>query len=67
MIRALQARVILLAAIVGQSDVGHPTDALHVRGRRRPEAPLTQVAINFGTTTWLEQVSDEQYRAAAVK
>lgn len=33
----------------------------------RPEAPLTQVAISFGTTTWLEKVSDEQYRAAAVK
>ena len=33
----------------------------------RPEAPLTQVAISFGTTTWPEKVSDEQYRAAAVK
>jgi 4-carboxymuconolactone decarboxylase len=31
----------------------------------RPESPLTQVAISFGTTTWLEKVSDEQYRAAA--
>jgi 4-carboxymuconolactone decarboxylase len=31
----------------------------------RPESPLTQVAISFGTTTWLEKVSDDQYRAAA--
>jgi quercetin dioxygenase-like cupin family protein len=33
----------------------------------RPEAPLTQVAISFGTTTWLEKVTDEQYAAAAPK
>ena len=30
----------------------------------RPESPLTQVAISFGMTTWLEKVSDDQYRAA---
>jgi quercetin dioxygenase-like cupin family protein len=33
----------------------------------RPEAPLTQVAISFGTTTWLEKVSDDQYAAATPK
>ena len=32
-----------------------------------PDAPLTQVAVSFGTTTWLEKVTDEQYRAAATK
>ena len=33
----------------------------------RPEAPLTQVAISFGTTTWLAKVTDEQYATAAAK
>jgi quercetin dioxygenase-like cupin family protein len=33
----------------------------------RPEAPLTQVAISFGTTTWLEKVTDQQYAAGAPK
>ncbi len=32
-----------------------------------PDAPLTQVAVSFGTTTWLEKVTDEQYKAAALK
>jgi len=32
-----------------------------------PDAPLTQVAVSFGTTTWLEKVTDEQYSAAAPK
>lgn len=32
-----------------------------------PDAPLTQVAVSFGATTWLEKVSDEQYAAAARK
>ena len=33
---------------------------VHLHGAR-PEAPLTQVAISFGMTTWLEKVTDEQY------
>jgi len=33
----------------------------------RPEAPLTQVAISFGTTTWLEKVTDQQYASGAPK
>ena len=41
-------------------------DVVHWHGAR-PEAALTQVAISFGTTTWLEKVSDEQYAAATPK
>jgi hypothetical protein len=99
MIRAMQARAILLAAIVvigastialsqapPQSASPAAPDPANFTGRvtanptsnirptrdtfeagARPGAPLTQVAISFGTTTWLEKVSDEQYRAAAVK
>jgi quercetin dioxygenase-like cupin family protein len=26
-----------------------------------PKAPLTQVALSFGMTTWMEKVSDEDY------
>jgi quercetin dioxygenase-like cupin family protein len=33
----------------------------------RPEAPLTQLAISFGTTTWLEKVTDQEYASAASK
>ncbi len=33
----------------------------------RPEAALTQVAISFGMTTWLEKVTDDQYTSAAPK
>lgn len=32
-----------------------------------PTAPLTQVAVSFGTTTWLEKVTDAQYNSAARK
>jgi len=32
-----------------------------------PDRPLTQVAVSFGTTTWLEKVTDEQYASAAPK
>lgn len=32
-----------------------------------PDAPLTQVAVSFGATKWLEKVSDAQYNAAARK
>lgn len=32
-----------------------------------PAAPLTQVAVSFGTTTWLEKVTDEQYASAALR
>ena len=30
-----------------------------------PDAPLTQVAVSFGTTTWLDKVTDAEYAAAA--
>ena len=29
-----------------------------------PGEPLTQVAVSYGTTTWMEKVSGEQYAAA---
>lgn len=76
MIRAMSARVIVLTALaaLGASTIvlsQSPRDTysvgagiVHWHGAR-PESPLTQVAISFGTTTWLEKVSDEQYRAAA--
>ena len=41
-------------------------NVVHWHGAR-PEAALTQVAISFGTTTWLEKVTDEQYAAATPK
>lgn len=30
-----------------------------------PNEPLTQVALSYGVTTWLDKVTDEQYAAAA--
>jgi quercetin dioxygenase-like cupin family protein len=30
-----------------------------------PGEPLTQVALSYGVTTWLEPVTDQQYSAAA--
>ena len=32
-----------------------------------PDGPLTQVAVSFGATTWLEKVTDEQYASAAAR
>jgi quercetin dioxygenase-like cupin family protein len=32
-----------------------------------PGEPLTQVALSYGMTTWMEKVSNEQYAAAAVR
>jgi quercetin dioxygenase-like cupin family protein len=32
-----------------------------------PSAPLTQIAVSFGATTWLEKVTDAQYNEAARK
>jgi quercetin dioxygenase-like cupin family protein len=32
-----------------------------------PGEPLTQVALSYGVTTWMEPVSDAQYAAAARK
>ena len=32
-----------------------------------PGEPLTQVALSYGTTTWMEKVTDQQYAAAAPK
>lgn len=29
-----------------------------------PEGPLTQVAVSFGTTTWMQPVTDAEYAAA---
>lgn len=39
-------------------------DIVHWHGAT-PDGPLTQVAVSFGTTTWLEKVSDADYAAAA--
>jgi quercetin dioxygenase-like cupin family protein len=32
-----------------------------------PGGPLTQVALSYGVTTWMEPVTDQQYAAAASK
>ena len=32
-----------------------------------PNQPLTQVAMSFGTTNWMEKVTDAQYSAGAKK
>lgn len=32
-----------------------------------PGEPLTQVALSYGTTRWLDKVSDEQYASATVR
>ena len=32
-----------------------------------PDAPLTQVAVSFGTTTWLNKVTDAEYTSAAAR
>jgi quercetin dioxygenase-like cupin family protein len=32
-----------------------------------PNQPLTQVAVSFGTTNWMEKVTDAQYLAGARK
>jgi quercetin dioxygenase-like cupin family protein len=41
-------------------------NVVHWHGAR-PEATLTQVAFSFGTTNWMEKVTDEQYAALTKK
>ena len=41
-------------------------NVVHWHGAQ-PGAPLTQVAFSFGTTNWLQRVTDEPYAAVAKK